>query len=145
MSDIIDKIKAELNKENAKSPSPVFLWLKGIYREIDSGSAVVDYKIREDMCNPIGMIHGGTLAMIADETIGIAVVSLGLKEHFVTVDLNLNYLSGAKLGEIITAKSKVIRQGRKIIFTECEIFNAQGKLLIKSTSNLVVTDIKKNY
>ena len=145
MSNILEKIKSELNKENANSPSPVFLWLRGIYREIETGFAVVDYKIREDMCNPIGMAHGGTLAMIADETIGISVASLDLEWHFVTVDLNINYLGGAKLDEIVKAKAKVIRKGKKIIFVECEIINSAGKLLVKSTSNLVVTEIKKNY
>lgn len=145
MNKAVEYLSAQIGKENAESPSPVFSWLKGIFREIAPGKASVDYLIRKEMCNPVGIIHGGTVALIADETIGIAVACSESDYHFVTINLSTNYLSSAKEGEYIRAEAEVIRKGNKIIYAECNIYNSEGKLLSKSNSNLGISNIKKTY
>jgi uncharacterized protein (TIGR00369 family) len=143
MNQIIERFKSQVGKEITESPSPVGRWLGGILREIEEGKVVADITIRPEMTNPIGMVHGGTLALISDEMIGVAVASLNLQTFFVSINLNTEFLFGAKNGETIRAVSEIIRKGKTVINAECKIYNLSGKLLSKSTSNLVATSIEK--
>ncbi len=145
MNKIVELLKKQIGKENVETPSPVFSWLKGILREVGQSEVTVDYLVRREMCNPVGILHGGVVALIADETIGIAVVSSEIESHFTTINLNTNYLSSAKEGEIVRAVGKIIRKGRNVINAECNIYNLDGKLLSKSGSNLIISEIKKTY
>ncbi|MFM7565211.1 MAG: PaaI family thioesterase, partial [Flavobacteriales bacterium] len=40
-----------------------------------------------------------------------------------TIEMHVNFLQSAKLGEGLVATSKIIRQGKKVIFMQAEIKN----------------------
>ncbi len=136
---IVEHFKSVIGKEINNSPSPIASWLKGIVREVEIGSLVVDFKVRKDMTNPIGILHGGTIAMIMDDMIGATVYTLDLNKFYVTVNLSVNYLDSSGIGEIITAKTKVLRSGKTLINAECELYNSERNLLAKGSSNLIIT------
>nr|WP_253939378.1 PaaI family thioesterase [Lentimicrobium sp. L6] len=66
------------------------------------------------------------------------------KNLFTTTNLNVNYLYGAKEGEKVLVKAKVVRIGKKIANIECKVMNEEGDIISTATSNLVVTSIKIN-
>ena len=134
---IVDFFKSNLDKEIANSPSPVGNWLKGVIRDAEEGKLVVDFKLRPEMANPMGYGHGGIYSLIIDEIIGATVFTLNLEYHFVTVNLNVDYFANLKVGETVTAKSNIIKQGKNIINVECNIYNSKNKLLAKGNSNLI--------
>ena len=76
-----------------------------------------------------------------DDLMGALVFSLNNEYFFTTVNLAIDYLSSAKIGETVTLKAEVIKAGKNIIHCECRIHNAGGKLLAKSISNLAKTHI----
>jgi len=121
------------------SKSPAGNWLQPRLEKLEKGKAELSVIIREEMCNPFGNIHGGMMALVIDETIGWAVVSLEAEHHYTSVTLNLDFLYAAAQGERIFAKAEVLRQGKKVINVESWVFNEKGILLAKSSSNLVVT------
>ena len=88
------------------------------------------------------MIQGGFLAALIDDTIGIAFFSMEPKLMFTTTNLNVNYLFGARKGEVVTAKANVIRMGKKIANFECKVYNSKEEVIASSTANLVVTTVK---
>jgi uncharacterized protein (TIGR00369 family) len=142
INETVAYLKTQIDRPFTHSISPSTLLLGGTLRYIDEGEAWVDYPIKAEMCNPVNMIQGGFMAAIIDDTIGLAFFSLEPKYMFTTTNLNVNYLYGARLGEIVSAKAKVIRMGKKIANFECKVYNSAGEVMASSTTNLVVTTVK---
>jgi len=138
----VEYLKNQIDKPFTHSISPSTLLLGGTLRHIGVGEAWVDYPIKHDLTNPVGMIQGGFLAALIDGTIGIAFFSMEPKLMFTTTNLNVNYLFGARKGEVVKAKANVIRMGKKIANFECKVYNSKGEVIASSTTNLVVTTIK---
>lgn len=138
----VEYLKKQIDKPFTRSISPSTLLLGGTLRYIDVGEAWVDYPIQKIMSNPIGMIQGGFLAAIIDDTIGLAFFSMEPKYMFTTTNLNVNYLFGTRVGDIVHAKAKVIRMGKKIANFECKVYSSKGDVIASSTTNLVVTTVK---
>jgi len=97
------------------------------------------------MTNPIKTLHGGAIAGIMDDSIGAAVYSLGLKDLFTTVNLNVDYFAPATEGNIITSYAQVIKKGRQIVHVICELrLKDTNKLLARGSSNLIKLERKIN-
>jgi uncharacterized protein (TIGR00369 family) len=117
-------------------------WLGFTLESVEAGKAVLSMPVRKEMTNPFGGIHGGMMSTLCDEAIGWAVVSMDLAEHFTSINLNVDFLYAAREGDVITATSSVVRQGKKVIHAEVHVHNSSGKLLAKASSNLVTTGMK---
>jgi acyl-coenzyme A thioesterase 13 len=139
---IIENFKQFLNKEFTNNPSPVGAFLKGKLIHVEEGSLTMEYEVRKEMTNPAGILHGGMTSLIIDELIGATNYCLHSDYLYTSVNLNVDFLSAAKLGEKITATSKVIRKGKNMNHFECHLYNAKGKLLAKGSSNLIKTAFK---
>ncbi|MCF0071957.1 PaaI family thioesterase [Dyadobacter sp. CY261] len=122
--------------------SPVAKWLNGSLISIGEGEMVVEYLVREDMCNPMGTLHGGIAATILDDIVGTMVYALGREFGFTSVNLNCDFLNPAIVGDVLVAKSTVIRAGKNIIHVEGRLVNTQGRIIAKCTSNLMQTTFK---
>lgn len=125
-----------------ESRSPAGNWLQFTLEHIEKGSVTISLEIRKEMTNPYGNIHGGIMALIMDEVIGWAVVSLDMGTGYTSLNLNVDFLYSIKLGERLRATSKVIRAGKKIIHVECTVEDMAGTLLGKASSNLIVTSMR---
>jgi uncharacterized protein (TIGR00369 family) len=136
MNKTIEYFKQQIGQTITQTPSPVGLWLKGKLIDIELGSLTADIVVREEMTNPAGMLHGGSAALICDELMGAAVASLEKPNPFVSVNLHTEFLRPIRKGDTIRAKSEIIRNGKNVINAECKIYTAQGKLAVKSQSNL---------
>jgi acyl-coenzyme A thioesterase 13 len=140
---VVQRLKAYLGRELTDGLSPFGNWLRGTFRKVEEGSLTIEFTIREDMSNPIKILHGGVTAAIMDDTMGMTVASLGRDTFYTTVNLSIDYLSSAKIGDTITASTKINREGKNIVNVDCLIVNAEGKILAKGTSNLIKTTIPK--
>ncbi len=141
MNPIVEYLKSELNKPITKSVSPSSLWLKGTLLEVDEGCASISYLIRKEMTNPLRTIQGGVMAALIDDTMGLAFYTLFQKNMYTTTNLNVNFLFGAKEGEVVVVKAKTVRMGKKIANIECKVYNEKGDIITTATSNLVVTSV----
>ncbi len=112
-------------------------WLGGIFREVREGELVMDFRVREEMSNPVGFLHGGLQNAMVDDVIGMTVLTLGHKQFFLSLGLNVDYLGKARVGETVVAKGRIIRQGRTVINAQCEIFAQDGALVCRGTSSLM--------
>ncbi|MFX4261859.1 PaaI family thioesterase [Pelotomaculum propionicicum] len=76
--------------------------------------------VLDERCtNYYGGTHGGVIAALADNCMGMALRSAGLRP--VTVELTVNYMSNPDVGEKITAEGLIIHQGNTIVLAECII------------------------
>ncbi|MDV7139370.1 PaaI family thioesterase [Maribacter sp. TH_r10] len=143
MNKPLEYFKSNLGKDSSQSPSPLMQWLNPTLISADAGELEFSYKVRKEMTNPIGIIHGGTTAAIIDDAIGAAVFSLGVTHVYTTVSLSVDYFSRAKAGDTIISKTKIIKKGQQIINAECEVWNAdKTRMIAKGHSNLIKTKIE---
>jgi len=140
MNKIIAFFKEQIGKELTQSPSPVGMWLKPVLKCVEEGILKAEFIVRKEMTNPAGTLHGGIISLIADEMIGATIATLELPTFYVSVNLYTDFLFTAKLGETVTAETKIIRKGKNIINTECMLYNSEEKLISKSYSNNIKTN-----
>ena len=141
---ILDRLKSLVGKPFISSPSLFGRWLNGTLLEVERGSMTFSFEVRDDMTNPLGTLHGGATAGIIDDIIGLTAATFGQENFYVTINLSIDYLSGAKVGDVIVAKSQTIREGKNISNIECIVKNADGKIIAKGTSNMMKTDIRRS-
>jgi acyl-coenzyme A thioesterase 13 len=140
--DRLEYMQGFIGKTMQQSHSPVGRWLNGRLLEIQEGSMKVEFVVREDMSNPMGILHGGIAATILDEVVGTMVYALGREFAFVSVNLSCDFLNPAKIGETLFADAKVIRAGKNIVHAEGVITSANGLIIAKCSSNLLQSSFK---
>jgi uncharacterized protein (TIGR00369 family) len=131
-----------LGKLVTDSRSPAGNWLQFTLENIERGTAEISLLVRKEMCNPYGNIHGGMMSLVMDEVIGWSVVSLDTNNNYTSLNLNVDFLYAIREGQRLRAQSRVVREGKKIIHVECSVWDMEGNLLGKASSNLIVTSMK---
>jgi len=103
--------------------------------ELDSlgdGTAVMSMRVQKRHKQIHGVVHGGILASLADTAGAMAAYPLVPRgTRLATVEMKINYLESVDRG-LITARSRVLRLGRTLVITECEILDANGNLAAKA-------------
>ncbi len=135
-------LRSLLNQPLTNSPSGVGRWLAGTLRVVEEGHLVADYVVRDDLVNPMQVLHGGAASAILDDLCGLTVLTLNREFAFTSVNLSMDFLNAARLGETLTAETTVVRAGRNIVHLEGRLTNATGKLIAKCSTNLIQTAIK---
>lgn len=141
MNKALDLFQSYIGKDSSKSISPLMRWLNPTILSVSEGELEFSYFIREEMTNPMGILHGGTTAAIIDDAVGAAVYSLGKPNWYTTVNLAVDYFASAKVGETIIAQTSITKNGNQIVNTACEIWNAdKTRMIAKGHSNLLKID-----
>jgi len=101
-----------------------------------AGGAVVRLTVEAKHLNRNGTLQGGIHAMLLDAAAGFAasrqLAGQGNIVPVVTLSLNAHYLAPADQGEVI-ARGHVTGGGRKIIYAEAEVRDADGTLLSRGS------------
>jgi acyl-coenzyme A thioesterase 13 len=119
--------------------SPTGKWLGGTLTEVRDDGLTIVFDVRDEMCNPFGALHGGIITTMLDELIGASVATLaGYENWFTTLNISIDFLAGAKLGDQVTAAAHIVRKGKNICHIEARL-TRNGKLLAKATSNMANT------
>ncbi len=140
----LNVLQSFIGKEFTASPSPFMHWLKPIVLSAESGKLAFRYTVRKEMTNPIAGLHGGVTAAIMDDIIGATMFSLNEEHFYTTVNNVIDYFSPAREGDLIIAETNIIRKGKQIVNTQCEIWNAdKTRLIARGYSNLLKTTLKK--
>ncbi len=142
-NEVIKRLKANIGKDLSKSPSAFGAWLRGTLRKVEPGSLTIEFTVRKDMTNTAETLHGGATAAMIDDIMGMTVACLETDTFFTTINLSVDYLSAARIGEVVTATTRINREGKNIVNIDCVVVNAEGKLIAKGTSNLIKTTIPK--
>lgn len=107
-------------------------------RQVPLGYAVVSLLCSTHHHNPMGRVHGGLIAALADAAMGIAFGrTLFPGEDFSTIDMQLQFVRPVVTG-LIRAEATVVERGLRIGFVRCEIKNSRGKLVATGTCTCTV-------
>ncbi len=124
-----------------KIPPPVWDLLKSEFVEAAEGRAVVLFRPTEEMENPYGIIQGGVLAAMLDNTIGPALLSLVPDRPTSTIQMSISFLRSVKAGETVRGVAEVVKHGRTQAYVEARLERVtDGALLAKATASNVFLD-----
>ena len=126
---------AELKAKESSEPVADFFKMK--LTELTPGYAKVVMKLKPEHLNFNGMVFGGIVMAITDQAFAYATNSLVTPS--IATQFNIHLISGAGVGDELTAECRVVKSGRRIGVSEMTVTNQDGKLIAKATGTTVVT------
>jgi uncharacterized protein (TIGR00369 family) len=118
----------------APPPSAVLLGWELVSIDPDAGTIEVAFTASEQFLNPIGVIQGGFLAAMLDDTMGPALVAtLGPGQSAPTADLHVQFLRPARPGRL-TGRGRIVRRGKDIAFLAGELSDEYGEVVATATA-----------
>ena len=129
---MLDALHSVLRGELPEPPVARLVGFKLV--EVSEGHATVLLEAGSQHANPMGTVHGGILCDIADAAMGIAyAATLDVEESFTTLELKINFLKPVWKA-MLRAEGRVVRRGRTIGLTECDITEESGSLVARASS-----------
>lgn len=93
-------------------------------------------RVTADHTNRHGVLHGGIAATVLDNAMG-ATASLTRdpkgRKPFLTISLNISFVSPAREEQTITAIGRVTGGGRSLLFITGELTDGDGRLIAQAT------------
>lgn len=138
----LDFFRAMIGRDMRDSISPLGRWLNVTLQQVEEGRLVAGLVVREDLTNPAGVLHGGAACALLDDLIGTMVFTLNREHLYVSVNMNVDFLHVARLGDQVTIIAEAVRTGRNIVHCEGRIVADNGKIIAKCSTNLIQTNTK---
>lgn len=97
---------------------------------LEPGQFITRLKLEKRHFQQDGFAHAGVIATMADHTAGYASYSLIPQSHrILTVEYKIAYLQPAT-GEFLECRAWVLKPGKRILFTEADVFSIKGDVRI---------------
>jgi uncharacterized protein (TIGR00369 family) len=98
-------------------------------------------------CNSRGLVHGGVIAALADNAMGLSFVAARTASAdeaapapgAVTVSLSLDYAASARLGQWMQITPRVLKAGRSMGFVDA-LITADGAIIARASATFRVVD-----
>ena len=88
----------------------------------------VSIPLRAELMNSAGVLHGGVIATLADEAVGMAVSNHTKgKRQITTTELKVNYLLPVT-GKRLSARCYLVRTGRHLCVGRVDLFDSTKRL-----------------
>jgi uncharacterized protein (TIGR00369 family) len=115
-------------------------------RKQADGLLVLGLRVSAHHCNRLGIPHGGMLATLADHALGANLhLARRSRATMVTINLSLDYLATAKVGEWLEAHVTPRRLTRQLAFGDCvlrvgerDVMRATGIFSVVSSAAPVI-------
>jgi uncharacterized protein (TIGR00369 family) len=117
-----------------RPPAAVTLGWELVSVSPDEGTIEVAFTAGEAFLNPAGVVQGGFLAAMLDDTMGPALVC-GLEpgDFAPTTDLHVQFLRPARAGRLV-GRGRVVRRGRDVAFLAGELVDQDGAVVAVATA-----------
>ena len=122
----------------APPPAAILLGWELVAVDPEAGTIEVAFTASEQFLNPAGVIQGGFLAAMLDDTLGPALVAtLGPGLFAPTTDLHVQFLRPARPGRL-TGRGRIVRRGREVAFLAGELLDASGQVVATAVATAQV-------
>jgi uncharacterized protein (TIGR00369 family) len=114
-----------------------------IYSKRLPDKVVIGLHAREPHTNSRGLIHGGLIAALADNAMGLSCVAVltaeGRKPEggLVTVSLATDFVGAAKLGQWVEVDTQYVKTGRTLCFAQAFV-TADGEAIARADARFRV-------
>lgn len=122
----------------APPPAATLLGWELVAVDPEAGTIEVAFTATKQFLNPIGVIQGGLLAAMLDDTLGPALVAtLGPGQFAPTADLHVQFLRPAYPGRLI-GRGRIVRRGKDIAFMAGELLDDSGQIVAAATATALI-------
>lgn len=112
-------------------------WEPLFSRKID-GAVQIGLRLREAHCNSRGLPHGGVIAALADNAMGLSCgASMASVQGLVTVSLTVDYVGAAKIGQWLQIEPRVLMTGKSMGFADA-LVTADGAVIARASATFRV-------
>jgi uncharacterized protein (TIGR00369 family) len=119
-------------------PAAELIGFKLVAVDPDEGTIEVSFTATDRFLNAAGIVQGGFLAAMLDDTLGPALVAtLGDGEWAPTTDLHVQFLKAAKPGEL-RGSGRIVRRGRDVAFLAGELRDSEGELVATAIATAAI-------
>ncbi len=116
------------------------LGLEIIAYDLDAHTVELSFDGKPEFANPIGIVQGGFLSAMLDDTMGLAsATAMNVGEFAPTLGLNVQFHRPAKIGKL-TGKGRITMRGREIFHLAADLFQ-DGKLVASATATAMFRKI----
>ena len=102
-------------------------WLGIVIDEYKEGYCSLHYKIRKEMLNGFGIVHGGVLFAAADSAFAFACNSHGRLS--VALDVTINFAKAVEVDEVLTVEAKEVYVGNRTGLYDVMVRNESGEIV----------------
>lgn len=115
-------------------------WYRACYRledinpkvdlvDFDGTKVIFRYVVDARDCNPMGSLHGGAIATLADNlTTFPAIVDDRFNRAGVSISLEIDYMSAPKPGEVLTIECVADKTGKYLSFSSATFRNSKVRI-----------------
>ena len=90
-----------------------------LYSKKTDKSVSIGLRLARQHTNSRGLIHGGLIASLADNSMGYSCgQAMGWTTSFVTVSLAVDYIGSAQIGQWLAVECEVIKTGSTLCFAQ---------------------------
>ena len=132
MSAVASALLAKRREDNASLPG-LGLDAELIRCDEENRTLELAFVTKPWMSNPMGMVHGGVVAILLDNGMGVACHSL-YKRPNPTITMNINYLRPVPLNATVMVRARVTSFGRTVSHTSAELYLADQPDRILATA-----------
>jgi uncharacterized protein (TIGR00369 family) len=93
-------------------------------------------RLRPEMMNPFGSVHGGATAALIDSAAGSAIAAGCAPDSdriMGTIDMQVHFLERAK-GDALIARGRMVRAGRAVAIAQVDVHDDAGTLVALGTA-----------
>ncbi|BFF99635.1 acyl-coenzyme A thioesterase 13 [Drosophila madeirensis] len=105
------------------------------------GTCQAELKVDADHVNPYNGLHGGYIVTLVDMITTYALMSKPCHPG-VSVDINVNYLNGARLGDEVVIEANISKIGKYLAFIECTLRHKKDDTVIAKGTHMKYVQIK---
>jgi uncharacterized protein (TIGR00369 family) len=114
-----------------------------LYAKKTEKAVVLGLRLATPHTNARGLIHGGLIASLADNAMGYSCAqAMGWASSLVTVNLAVDYIGSAKIGQWLSVESDVIRCGSTLCFAQ-SLITADDAMIARANGTFRVVPKKE--
>jgi len=114
--------------------------LKIKFERIPGGRSFAKYAFEAKHQGYDGVVHGGILGAVLDDSMAYAIMALGLMP--ITTEMKIRYRKPVAVGEEIAFEGQVVQVGRKIILTTAVAKGPKGDVRVEAEGKFFISGIR---
>ncbi len=129
MPDNVEDLRAQ------QAAEPVARFLSAKLVELKPGYAKVSLRVGPEHLNFNGLVFGGIIMSVVDEAFAYAINSLVRPSY--ASQLNIHFLNGPVVNDVLIAECHVLKSGRRVGVSEMVVTTQDGKMIAKATGTTI--------
>ncbi|MEX0992574.1 MAG: hotdog fold thioesterase [Solirubrobacterales bacterium] len=129
--------------EGRAPPPPCARLLGWTPLEVEPGFTRIAFEAKPEFLNPIGVVQGGFLAAMLDDTMGPAAVAQRDGNVFTpTLELKVSFLRPVRAGRLI-AEGRVLHMGRSVAFLAGSLIDGEDEVVATATATSRIVPMER--